>query len=74
MDFATKAKLITAIVLSVLMGVVVLQNTEPVETRVLFMTFTLPRAALLLITLLTGIVLGILFSLTFKLRSGKKRY
>jgi len=55
-----RAKLITALVLVSLMIVVVLQNTPQVETRFLFVTLTMPLAALLGITLLVGIAVGIL--------------
>ena len=58
-----KAKLTTAFVLAVLFIILVLQNTEPVETKFLFLTATMPRAALLGITMLLGIAVGILVSL-----------
>jgi len=52
---------LTAVLLSVM---VILQNTQPVETRFLFVTITMPNAVLLGLTLLIGIALGILVSLT----------
>ena len=55
-----RAKIIAALTLTVLVIVVVLQNTEPVETRLLFMTVTMPRAALLGLTVLVGFALGLL--------------
>lgn len=64
-----KAKLITAFVLAVVALVVVLQNTQPVETKFLFVAVTMPRAALLAITMLIGIAVGILIALGL---SGKK--
>ena len=48
--------------LSVLMIVVILQNTEAVETKLLFVSISMPRALLLLITLLIGFVCGILLA------------
>jgi uncharacterized integral membrane protein len=45
--------------LLVLTIVVVLQNTETVETKLLFMTIAMPRALLLLITLASGVVIGL---------------
>ena len=57
-----KTKLIIAGVLSVLMIVVILQNTEAVETKLLFVSISMPRALLLLITLLIGFVCGILLA------------
>ena len=53
-------KVIAALLLTVLVIVIVLQNTEPVETRLLFMTVTMPRAALLALTTLVGFALGLL--------------
>ncbi len=67
-----RAKLIAALVLAAVAGVVVLQNTEPVETRFLFMTVTLPRAALLGITLLIGVAVGILVALVITGRKTRR--
>ena len=39
--------------------VVVLQNTESVDTRLLFVTVSLPRAVLLIVTLIVGLLLGL---------------
>jgi uncharacterized integral membrane protein len=64
-----RAKLIAAFVLVVVGLIVVLQNTQPVETRFLFMAVTMPIAALLAITLLIGIAVGMLVALGL---SGKK--
>ncbi|PXA02824.1 hypothetical protein DDZ13_15165 [Coraliomargarita sinensis] len=49
-----KLKLIVLLVLVVLAIVLVLQNTEAVDTRLFFITVTMPRAVLLTLTLLTG--------------------
>lgn len=67
-----KLRLIAASVLAVLMVVVVLQNTEAVETHVLFATVTMPRAVLLLTTALVGFALGILTSLVWMRSQDKK--
>jgi len=56
----TRYKLLAAVVVALLLVVVVLQNTEPVETRVLFMTVTMPRAALLGLAALIGFTLGLI--------------
>lgn len=58
-------KHIAAIVLAVLGIVIVLQNTDSVETNLLFVTVTMPRAVLLFITLLIGFVSGICASMFF---------
>lgn len=52
-------KNIIAAVLILLTIIVVLQNTESVETSLLFATVSMPRALLLLITLLVGVVVGL---------------
>jgi putative membrane protein len=53
-----KAAIIAVIALSVV--IVVLQNTQPVETKLLFVTMTLPNAALLFGTLIIGFTIGVL--------------
>ena len=62
-----KIKLYTVLVLLAAVLTLVFQNTQEVETKFLFMTMTMPRAALLAITMLIGIFIGILIAL-----SGKK--
>jgi len=47
-------------VLAILILVVIFQNTEPITTTVLFWDFPMPRIVLLVITLVVGIVLGVL--------------
>ena len=64
-----RAKLIAAVVLIGLVLVVILQNTQPVETRFLFVSVTMPRAALLGLTMLIGVAVGILVALSL---SGRK--
>lgn len=56
----TKFKVAGVAITAILVLVVVLQNTDAVETRILFVTVTVPRAALLFGTLIIGYVLGIL--------------
>ena len=65
-----RAKLIVATVVTVLIIILVLQNTEAVETKVLFATLTMPRALLLLVTMLAGYILGLL---TLSHLLGKRR-
>ena len=55
-----RAKVIVWIVLAVLGLLIILQNTQSVETRLLFITIEMPRAALLALTLLIGFLLGAL--------------
>jgi uncharacterized integral membrane protein len=48
------------IVAAILVVVIVVQNTEAVETRLLFVTVSMPRAVLLFTTTLLGFVIGLL--------------
>ncbi|MBC8329648.1 MAG: DUF1049 domain-containing protein [Planctomycetes bacterium] len=57
-----KLKLITAAVLAVLVVILVMQNTTAVDTKILFITVTMPRALLLLLTWLIGIAVGLLLA------------
>lgn len=58
-----KVKLIGVLTAVVLSLIVILQNTQPVEMRVLFLNFTMPNAVLLGLALLTGVAIGILTAL-----------
>ena len=58
-----RAKMIGILVLAAFIGIVLLQNTESVQTKILFFSFTLPRAVLLFFTALTGFIIGVLSSL-----------
>ena len=51
-------KLIAAALVGLLVLIVILQNMEAVQTRILFFTITMPRAVLLFGTTLLGIVVG----------------
>ena len=63
-------KLVLGVVIALLALIIVLQNTETVETRLLFITISMPRAVLLFGTTLIGFALGVLasFSLMKKRR------
>jgi uncharacterized integral membrane protein len=58
MKRATLVQLVVSILLGVLALIIVLQNTAPVETRVLFTTVTMSGALLLLCTLAIGFIAG----------------
>ena len=68
-----KLRLIVTLVLAVLVVIVVLQNTEAVETHLLFATVTMPRAVLLLTTVLVGFALGILTALVWMRKQHKPK-
>jgi uncharacterized integral membrane protein len=55
-----KLKIVVIAVNALFAAVVVLQNTQPVETKLLFLTMTLPNAALLFGTLIVGFAIGVL--------------
>ena len=55
-----KLRLLAIAVISLLVVVVVLQNTQAVDTKLLFFTVTMPRAALLFGTLIIGFAIGVL--------------
>lgn len=61
-DSIQRVKLIGSAILALLALVIILQNTQSVETRILFISVVMPRAALLIVTLVIGFVLGILAS------------
>lgn len=66
-----KLKLYSALALIVMILIVVLQNTEQVDTQLLFVTISMPRAALLAVTLLVGFAAGILVAVSLVKPSGK---
>jgi len=53
-------KLVALAVVAIVAIIVVVQNTQAVETRLLFVTVTMPRAVLLFVTLVIGFVIGVL--------------
>ena len=63
-------KIISIGILALLGVIIILQNTEPVETKLLFLSITMPRAILLMGTTLIGFALGVLVSFYFQ-RRGK---
>lgn len=56
----TKLKIAGIAVLALLVLIVVLQNRQVVDTQLLFVTVTMPNAALLFGTLLVGVAIGML--------------
>lgn len=69
----TRAKLFVALGLVLLVLIVVFQNTQQVETRFLFLTLTMPRAALLATTLLVGVAIGMLVAVGLAAKRPDKR-
>ena len=52
------AKIIVALLFALLVVIIILQNTENVETKLLFVTMNMPRALLLFMNLVIGFLLG----------------
>lgn len=49
---------------AILVLIVIFQNTDPVETRLLLVTIEMPRALLLGVTLVIGFLLGLFTSIS----------
>ena len=65
-------KMISIAILTILGVIIILQNTEQVETKLLFLSITMPRAILLMGTTLIGFALGILVSFFFQRKEQTK--
>ena len=65
-----RVKLILVCLLAIVAIIVLLQNTGPVETKLLFVSVTMPRALLLLLTLAVGFVLGVIVSIPLTKKKG----
>jgi uncharacterized integral membrane protein len=61
-----KLKLIFILVLSLIIALIVIQNTAPIQAHFLWITVRMPVILLLLLTAMGGFVLGILVSLFTK--------
>ena len=59
-------KLITAAIVAILVAILVVQNTEPVETHLLFATVAMPHAVLIFISAAAGFALGVLVTMSLK--------
>ena len=66
-------KMISIAILTILGVIIILQNTEPVETKLLFLSIVMPRAILLMGTTLIGFALGILVSFFFQRKEPPKK-
>ena len=62
----SRARIIGVSAAAILVIVIVLQNTQAVDTRLLFITVTTPRAVLLFVTLSAGFVLGVVAANRFR--------
>ena len=55
-----KVKLIVIILVSILTLIILLQNTEPIQARVLFSAVQISLALLMMMTFVLGFIVGIL--------------
>ena len=67
-----RAQIVVEVIVTLLILIVVLQNTQAVETKLLFVTVTMPRALLLIVTLLAGFILGIVSVSHYRGKTRKK--
>ena len=56
----SKLKIVAIAAIALVVVIVVLQNTQTVETKLLFFKVTMPNAALLFGTLIIGFAIGVL--------------
>jgi len=55
-----KAKIVIIAIVTLLALIVFLQNTETVKTKILFTTISMPRVLLLILTFMTGFIVGLI--------------
>ncbi|MFG0307075.1 MAG: LapA family protein [Phycisphaerales bacterium JB040] len=72
MQNAKKIKLIAAAVAVVLVVIVIFQNTASVETRILFLTVSMPRALLLFVAVAVGFAGGLVAAMSVLKKKGEK--
>ncbi|MEZ4483698.1 MAG: LapA family protein [Syntrophotaleaceae bacterium] len=58
-----KLKWVPIAVAAGLLVIIIFQNTEPIETRVLFASFTMPMAVLLFVVAVLGFLCGVVLTL-----------
>lgn len=56
-------KLILIVVIAIFLAIIIIQNTQPVQTKITFIIIEMPLILLLIITATAGFVLGILVAL-----------
>lgn len=59
-------KLVITLVLLVLGAIIVFQNTDSVQTNILWYSITMPRAVLLIVTGLVGFAIGVIVCFSAK--------
>ncbi len=69
-----KFKIIVISVVLLLVLIVILQNTQSVETKLLFAKITMPRAFLLMLTFVFGFIAGLLTTLRLDSKTKKNLF
>ena len=67
----TKVKIIVILIVSLLSLMVFIQNRQAVDTKLLFVTVTMPLVLLLIITFIMGSILGLIIA-SYVLRKPRK--
>lgn len=64
----TRTKIVIAVIAVILIAIIGLQNTESVDATILFFSANVPLAALLLLSFVVGVIVGLLvaFALAVK--------
>ena len=62
MTTLTKLKVLGVILAVAFSIIVVMQNTEPINAKILFIRWSMPAAVLLGLTLSVGVILGLMLS------------
>lgn len=57
-----RMKLVVIALLVIVVAIIVLQNTQQVETQILFLTVVMPRAVLIVLSFMAGGVAGLLYA------------
>ena len=67
----TKVKIVVILIVSLLSLIVFIQNRQPVDTKLLFATVTMPLVLLLILTFIMGSILGLIIA-SYVLRKPRK--
>ena len=66
-----RTKIIVILIISLLALIVFVQNRQAVDTKLLFVTITMPRVLLLIVTFIMGFIVGIILA-GYMLREPRK--
>ena len=66
-----KTKIIVILIVSLLSLIVFIQNRQAIDTKLLFVTITMPLALLLILTFIMGSILGLVIA-SYVLREPRK--